>query len=164
MIITKSQVAKLFLFIAMVACFSVQSLDSFKKYINQKISFSVSYINKAAEPLPTFSICSEPPFNYEYLKTRNMSSNFFFSSYQLRLLIWSKVCNRVMGHEDRKRHFRRPHFSKGLTKLAILQDYECSGMLCLALPARRKVRKLNFQSKFSIKNHPNLSDFFFIEE
>jgi hypothetical protein len=86
MMITKSQVAKIFLFIAMVACFSVQSLDSFKKYINQKTSFSVSYINKEAEPLPTFSICSEPPFNYEYLKTRNMTKTFFLSSYTIRLL------------------------------------------------------------------------------
>ena len=41
------------------------------------------------------------------------------------------------GHEGRKRHLRRPYFSKGLTKLAILWDYECSGMLCLALPARQ---------------------------
>ena len=54
------------------------------------------------------------------------------------------------SHEGRKRHLWRPHFSKGLTKLAILRDYERSGMLCLALPARLKVRKLDFQSEFSI--------------
>jgi hypothetical protein len=34
--------------------------------------------------------------------------------------------------------FGKPHFSKGLTKLAILPDYECPGLICLALPARRK--------------------------
>ena len=42
------------------------------------------------------------------------------------------------------------HFSKGLTKLAILPDYKRPGMLCLALPARRKVQKLDFQSEFSM--------------
>ena len=40
--------------------------------------------------------------------------------------------------------------SKGLTKLAILPDYKRPGMLCLALPARRKVQKLDFQSEFSM--------------
>ena len=34
--------------------------------------------------------------------------------------------------------FGKPHFSKGLTKLAILPDCECPGLICLALPARRK--------------------------
>ena len=42
-------------------------------------------------------------------------------------------------HEGRKRHLRRPHFSKGLIKLAILPDYECPGLICLALPARRNL-------------------------
>ena len=41
-------------------------------------------------------------------------------------------------HESRKRHLRQPYFSKGLTKLAILPDYDCPGLICLALPARRK--------------------------
>ena len=40
--------------------------------------------------------------------------------------------------ESGKRHLRRPHFSKGLTKLAILPDYKCPGLTCLALPARQK--------------------------
>ena len=53
-------------------------------------------------------------------------------------------------HESRKRHLRRPHFSKRLTKLAIFPDYKRPGMLCLALPARCKVRKLDFQSEFSM--------------
>ena len=42
-------------------------------------------------------------------------------------------------HESRKRHLRRPYFSKGLTKLAILQDYKRHGMW-----------KLGFQSEFSM--------------
>ena len=54
-----------------------------------------------------------------------------------------------MSHEGRNQHLRRPHFSKRLTKLAIFPDYKCPGMLCLALPARRKVQKLDFQSEFS---------------
>ena len=33
---------------------------------------------------------------------------------------------------------RQPNFSKGLTILAIIMDYERPGMLCLALPARCK--------------------------
>ena len=41
------------------------------------------------------------------------------------------------GHEGRKRHLQQPHFSKGLTKLAILPDYKCAGLICLALPARQ---------------------------
>ena len=59
--------------------------------------------------------------------------------------------------------FSDPIFQKGLdTKLAILSDYKRPGMLCLAFPALRRVRKLNFQSVFSMsKNNPNLPDFFF---
>ena len=37
-------------------------------------------------------------------------------------------------HESRKLHLLRPHFSK----LAILPDYKCPGLICLALPARQK--------------------------
>ena len=43
--------------------------------------------------------------------------------------------------------FGDPIFQKGL---AILWDYERTGILCLALPARCKVRKLDFQSEFSM--------------
>ena len=82
----KRQVIRLLLFIGMVFCFSLQSMTSFKKFLNEKTSLSVSYVKKGPEPLPTFSICSKPPFNHEYLKKRNMSANFFLSSYQLRLL------------------------------------------------------------------------------
>ena len=67
-------------------------------------------------------------------------------------------------HEGRNRHLRRPHFSKWLTKLAIFPDYKRSGMLCLALPARRKVRKLDFQSEFSMSKIIRIFlNFFFIE-
>ena len=44
--------------------------------------------------------------------------------------------------------FGNPIFQN--TKLAIFRDYKRPGMLCLALPAQRKVQKLDFQSEFSM--------------
>ena len=44
----------------------------------------------------------------------------------------------MWGHEGRKRHLRRPHFSKGVTKLAILPECKCPGLIFLALPASQK--------------------------
>ena len=82
----KRQVIRLLLFIGMVLCFSLQSMTSFEKFLSEKTSLTESYVKKDPEPLPSFSICSEPPFNHEYLKFRNMSPTFFLSSYQLRLL------------------------------------------------------------------------------
>ena len=41
--------------------------------------------------------------------------------------------------------FGNPIFEK-VTKLAILPNYKCPGMLCPALPPRREVPKLDFQS------------------
>ena len=64
-------------------------------------------------------------------------------------------------HEGRKRHLRRPHFSKGLTKLAILPDYKHPGMLCLALPAGSKLQKSDFQSEFSSSKIIRISLIFF---
>ena len=51
----------------------------------------------------------------------------------------------VSCHDGRKRHLRRPHFSKGLMKLAIVLDFKCPWMLCLALQAGQK-----FGSDFTI--------------
>ena len=82
----KRQVIRLLLFIGMVLCFSLQSMTSFEKFLSEKTSLSESYVKTGPEPLPSFSICSEPPFNHEYLKVGNMSPTFFLSSYQLRLL------------------------------------------------------------------------------
>ena len=64
-------------------------------------------------------------------------------------------------HEGRKRHLRRPHFSKQLTKLAIFPDYKRPGMLCLALPAPCKVRKLDFQNEFLMSKIIRISLIFF---
>ena len=46
--------------------------------------------------------------------------------------------------------FGNPIFSEGLTKLAKILDFKRTGMLCLALPARRIVPRLDFQSEFSM--------------
>jgi len=47
--------------------------------------------------------------------------------------------------------FGDPIFQKGLQNYpAILPDYKSPGLLCLALPAWRKVQKLDFQSEFSM--------------
>ena len=51
-------------------------------------------------------------------------------------------------YESRKRHQRRLHFSKGLTKLAILPNHERPGLICLALPAHRKFGLILVQIKF----------------
>ena len=48
-----------------------------------------------------------------------------------------------------------------LTKLAILPDYKRPEILCLALQARRKVQKLDFQSEFSMSKIIPISLIFF---
>ena len=59
-------------------------------------------------------------------------------------------------------------FSKGLTKLAIFLDYKRPGILCLALPSFASLSqsaKIGLSRLiFYVKNHPNLSDFFFHQE
>ena len=58
-----------------------------------------------------------------------------------------------------------PLETQGITKLAILPDYKRPGMLCLASPACRKVRKMDFQSQFSMSKIIRIFlNFFFIEE
>ena len=70
-------------FIGMLLCFSLQSYRSFKKFLDGKSSLSESDISKKYEPLPTFTICSEPPFDGDYMKSDlKISPNFFlFTSY-----------------------------------------------------------------------------------
>ena len=72
-----------FFFIGMLLCFSLQSYRSFKKFLDGKSSLSESDIPKKYEPLPTFSICSEPPFDGDYMRSDlKISPNFFlFTSY-----------------------------------------------------------------------------------
>ena len=62
----------------MLLCFSLQSYRSFKKFLEGKSSLSESDIPRKYEPLPTFSICSEPPFDSDYMKSElNISPNLF---------------------------------------------------------------------------------------
>ena len=62
--------------------------------------------------------------------------------------------------------FGNPIFQKGLlNQPGFLPDYKRPGMLCLALPAHRKMRKLDFQSEFSMSKIIRIFlNFFFIEE
>ena len=88
---------------------------------------------------------------------------FHFGTFQAKLHqplmfnLFSLETMKIQCHESRKRHLRRPHFSIRLTKLAILSDYKCPGLICLALPARQKfglllVIKFFFNFKLSKKN------------
>ena len=95
------------------------------------------------------SLMFNQPFLYDTIKHDSM--------HKIQLVsILEKSSNYFVGqcHKSPKRHLRRPHFSKGLTKLAIraLHNTEilsllssrtqlvnkCSGLICLALPARQK--------------------------
>ena len=72
---------RLCFFVGMLICFSVTSFESFQKWIDKKSSISESDIDKEPEPLPTFSICTQPAFDKDYLKTNlSLSPNFFFST------------------------------------------------------------------------------------
>ena len=44
----------------------------------------------------------------------------------------------IICSKSRKRHLQQSNFSKGLTKLAIILDYKCPWMLCLALQPGQK--------------------------
>ena len=61
-------------------------------------------------------------------------------------------------------HHFRASLPKTLTKLAILPDYKCPGMLYLALAQSHKITKLDFHSEFSMSKSSESFEFFFIEE
>ncbi len=58
---------RIFLFLAMVICFTVSTLGSFEKYIAKKTSISEEALNTDPMPLPSFSLCVDPPFQSNYL-------------------------------------------------------------------------------------------------
>ena len=68
---------KICFFTISVICFSLQSLENFKKYLEGKTSITESDVPKDFEPLPSFSVCTEPPLDAEWLKTFNISANRF---------------------------------------------------------------------------------------
>ena len=72
---------RLCFFVGMLICFSATSFESFKKWIDKKSSIAESDVDKEPEPLPTFSICTQPAFDKDYLTTNlSLSPNFFFYS------------------------------------------------------------------------------------
>ena len=74
------QLKFLFMF-CMSFCFVLQSLDNFKKFIDGKTSMTSSEIERESETLPSFSLCSDPPFDKEYMSnTLNISSSLFLST------------------------------------------------------------------------------------
>ena len=77
---------RILLFLFMVLCFSLQSFDNFLKYLENKTSISESEIQKSEEALPSFSVCSEPSFDVQFMKQYNVSPNLFLGSYRLSFL------------------------------------------------------------------------------
>ena len=78
----KLTLVKSVLFFGMIICFSFQIFDNFGKYLAGKSSFAESKVKKEKEePLPTFSICSEPAFNENYLENElNVTGSLFYST------------------------------------------------------------------------------------
>ena len=57
---------KFLLIFGLLCGFVVQILDSLEKYLDGKSSFATSEnLKEQPEPLPSFSICSEPSFSAE---------------------------------------------------------------------------------------------------
>ena len=68
-----------FLFTFLLICFSITSYESLIKWWERKTAFSETYANmEKPEPLPTFSICSEPAFDTELMSQLDIPSNMFF--------------------------------------------------------------------------------------
>ena len=84
---SKKNIVRVLLFLGMMICFSFQIFDTFEKYLAKKTSISVSrQLKTVDEPLPTFSVCSDPPFNEDMLvKDFEVARNFFFASSYFRL-------------------------------------------------------------------------------
>lgn len=73
---------RLFLFLGMIACFAWQSHSNFQKYVSGQSSMSESERLAKPEPLPSFSICPEPPFDNDFMNNvLGMEATFFLSSY-----------------------------------------------------------------------------------
>ena len=77
---TRENVLQGILFLGMGICFSFQILDTFEKYLAKKTSISVSSELKTSdEPLPTFSICTDPPFDVGMLANGfGVAPNIFY--------------------------------------------------------------------------------------
>ena len=72
-------VFRTFLFIFLLICFSITSYESLVKWWERKTSFSETYASmEKPEPLPTFSLCSNPAFDTKLMTQLNIPSNMFF--------------------------------------------------------------------------------------
>lgn len=82
-----------FLFMAMISCFALQSMSSFKKWISGNSSISESIVsNSIGEPLPAFSICSDPPFNNDHMENDlRIPPTFFLPSFPIELVVNPKA-------------------------------------------------------------------------
>ena len=70
------------LFLAMVVCLALQSFTNFEKYISCQTSIAESEVERNFEPLPAFSICPQPAFDIDYMKTQLLlPSDFFLFTY-----------------------------------------------------------------------------------
>ena len=70
------------LFLAMVVCLALQSFTNFEKYISCQTSIAESEVERHIEPLPAFSICPQPAFDIDYMKTQLLlPSDFFLITY-----------------------------------------------------------------------------------
>lgn len=70
---------RLFLMIGMLICFLIIVQDSFHKFSDGKTLISESLIvQDQPEPLPAFSICTEPAFNYGYMESTLGISPYLF--------------------------------------------------------------------------------------
>lgn len=71
------------LFLAMVVCLALQSFTNFKKFISCQTSIAESEVERNLEPLPAFSICPQPAFDFDYMKTQLLPSDFFLVTYAI---------------------------------------------------------------------------------
>lgn len=76
--IQKELLIKVLLFVILVICFSLQSLEGFNKFIEGRTSISESLITQDAKPLPTLTICSDPPFDQNLMENQMKISPYLF--------------------------------------------------------------------------------------
>ncbi len=77
---------KIALFMSMFMLFIWQSVDNFNKWLQNYTSINEYYHPADPEPLPTFSICANPPFDNAYLKqSLNLSSALFLPTFNFKL-------------------------------------------------------------------------------
>ena len=72
---------QLCLITVMIICLAKMNWEIFQKYKNGKTSFDETYGLKEKEPLPTMTICANPPFDTDYLEDYVNPYYFLFTSF-----------------------------------------------------------------------------------